>query len=85
VYVPAISPDIIVLVPVPLVVTAPGFLVKVHAPVVGNPLSTTLPVASVHVGCVMAPATGAVGVGGCAAIITFAEGAEIQPASLVTV
>jgi len=51
----------------------------------GNPLNTTLPVATVHVGCVIVPATGAVGVAGCAGITTFAEGAEIQSASLVTV
>jgi hypothetical protein len=52
-----------VLVPVP-VVAIPSFLVKVHVPVAGNPLNTTLPVPTEHVGWVIAPATGAVGVAG---------------------
>jgi hypothetical protein len=43
----------VVLVPVPLISTAPGYLVNVHVPAAGNPLSTTLPVAIVHVGSVM--------------------------------
>lgn len=51
----------VVLVPVPVVVTPPGDLVKVHVPVDGNPLKTTLPVATVHVGWVIAPTTGGVG------------------------
>jgi hypothetical protein len=33
----------------------------------------------------MAPTTGAVGVGGCGDIVTFAEAAEMQPAAFVTV
>jgi hypothetical protein len=49
-YVPAASPDIIVLVPVPVVVVPPGFLVKVQFPEAGKPLKTTLPVATVQVG-----------------------------------
>src|SRR5258708_34439672 len=50
----------------------------------GRPLSTTLPVATVQVGCVMAPTTGAVGVGGCALMTPLADAGEIHPAALVT-
>ncbi len=60
VYVPAASPDIVALVPVPVLVVPPGVLVKVHVPDDGSPLNTTLPVATAHVGCVMAPTVGAV-------------------------
>ena len=62
-YVPAANPEIVVLVPVPVVVTAPGDLVKVQLPD-GNPLNTTLPVAVAHVGCVIVPTVGALGVAG---------------------
>ena len=51
----------VVVAPVPA--TAPGFIVQLPA---GSPLKTTLPVATAQVGCVIAPTTGAVGVGGCA-------------------
>ena len=50
VYVPAASPDIVVLVPVPAVVVPPGDLVKVQVPEAGKPFKTTLPVATVQVG-----------------------------------
>jgi len=63
-YVPVGRFVIVVLVPVPVVVTPPVYLVIVHVPVDGRPLKTTLPVGSVHVGAVIAPTTGAVGVGG---------------------
>jgi hypothetical protein len=59
--VPDVRPDIVVLVPVPVVVTPPGDRVRVHTPVEGNPLNTTLPVATEHVGLVIKPTTGAVG------------------------
>jgi hypothetical protein len=51
-----------VVVPVPAVVTSPGFRVTVHDPVDGNPLSATLPVAIAHVGFVIVPATGVAGI-----------------------
>lgn len=62
VYVPATSPGTVVLVPVPFVNIAPGLRINVHVPVAGNPVSTTLPVATVHVTWVMVPITGAVGI-----------------------
>ena len=40
----------VALVPDPVVVTAPGVLVKVHVPVEGKPFKTTLPVTTAHVG-----------------------------------
>ena len=49
-YVPTGRSVIVVLVPVPEVVTAPGLRVIVHVPVEGSPLRITLPVSIVHVG-----------------------------------
>lgn len=46
---PVASPDIVVLVPVPVAVPA-GALVNVHVPVAGKPFKTTPPVATVQVG-----------------------------------
>ena len=55
------KPDIVVLIPVPVVVTAPGLRVNVHVPVEGSPLNITLPVATVLVGWVIVPTVGAAG------------------------
>ena len=51
----------------------------------GNPFNTTLPVATVHVGWVIVPMVGAVGVAGCALITTLADAGEVHPAAFVTV
>ncbi len=56
-----VSPDIIVLFPVPCVVVPPGDLVNVQVPVAGNPFNTTVPVAKVQVGWVIVPIVGATG------------------------
>lgn len=61
VYVPAARPETVVLVPVPVVVAPPGERVRVHSPDAGRLLRATLPVATVHVGWVMLPTAGAVG------------------------
>ena len=74
-----------VLVPVPVVVVPPGDLVSVHVPVAGNPVSSTLPVDTLQVGCVIVPTIGAVGVTGWVLITTADEGGETQPMELVTV
>ena len=79
-YVPAESPDTVVLAPVPA--TAPGLIVQLPA---GRPLSTTLPVETAQVGCVMAPKVGAEGAPGAGLIITFADAGEVHPAAFVTV
>ena len=73
------------MVPVPVVVTAPGVLVKVQVPEAGKPLKITDPVATAHVGGVMVPTVGVAGVAGCAFTTTLAEAAEIHPDALVTV
>lgn len=85
VYVPAGSPDTVVVVPVPVVVVPPGFRVSVQVPEDGNPLIAALPVGTVHVGWVIAPITGAVGTGGCALITTLADDPEVHPDAFVTV
>lgn len=85
VYDPASRPVIVLVVPVPVVIIPPGDLVIVHVPVAGNPLNATLPVERAHVGCVIVPTTGGVGVGGWAVITTLADEAEIQTLALVTV
>jgi len=51
----------VVLVPDPLVIIAPGLRVKIQVPVEGNPLRTTLPVPTVHVRFVIVPIVGATG------------------------
>ena len=49
----------VVVLPVPVVVILPGVLVTDQ--LLGKPLKATLPVVVVHVGCVMVPMVGAVG------------------------
>ena len=83
--VPAGIPEIVVLVPVPVLVTAPGLRVNVQVPDAGKPLNTTEPVGVGQVGCVIVPTEGAVGVDGCVLITILLEDTETQPAALVTV
>jgi hypothetical protein len=83
--VPAVRPEIVVLVPVPELVAPPGDLVMVHVPEEGSPLKTTLPVANEHVGCVTVPGVGAEGVGGWALIDAPPDEADVHPSELVTV
>jgi len=85
VYELAERPDIVTIVPVPVTVVPSGVLVKVHVPVDGKLLKTTLPVATVQAGCVIVPIVGAVGVIGCVLIITLFRGSEVHPDALVTV
>ena len=72
-------------IPVPELVIPPGFLVRVQVPEAGNPFSTTDPVASTQVGCVIVPMTGAPGIPVTGLIRILKEGGEIQPAAFVTV
>jgi hypothetical protein len=85
VYVPDGMPVIVVLVPVPVVVVPPGVLVTVHVPVEGKPFRMTLPLPTSHVGWVIVPAAGAVGVAGWIFMITSAEEVDVHPEALVTV
>ena len=62
---------IVVLVPVPVVVTPSGLRVNVHVPVLGKPFKTTLPVKTVQVGCEIVPTEGVLGVEGAAFITIF--------------
>ena len=82
---PALRPDIVVLVPVPVVVTDPGVRVSVQVPVKGRPLSATLPVGTAHVGCVIVPTAGITGVASGAFITAFDDDDDVQPSVLVTV
>jgi hypothetical protein len=75
----------VVLIPVPVVVLPPGVRVNVHVPVAGNPFNTTLPVETVHVGCVIVPTDGAAGVAGWAFMAIFPDDGETHPAAFVTV
>ena len=61
VQVPTARPDMVVLVPAPVVVVPPGVLVNVQVPAAGKPLNTTLPVDKAHMGCVIVPTAGADG------------------------
>ena len=75
----------VVLMPDPVVIVPPGVLVSVHVPVAGKPLNATLPVGTEHVGCVIVPTAGAVGVIGWVLITIFPVEGEVHPDSLVTV
>jgi hypothetical protein len=80
--VPAVKPVMVVLVPVPVVVTAPGFVVTVQVPVDGKPVNTTLAVVAVQVGCVNVPNKGAVGAPAKVLIVIDVEAAEEHVPSL---
>ena len=58
-YVPAVSPEIVVLLPLPVI--PPGLIVQFPE---GRPFSTTDPVDVEQLGCVIVPTIGAAGVGG---------------------
>jgi len=75
----------VVLVPVPVVVVPPGVLVNVQVPDDGKPFKFTEPVDDTHVGCMIVPTAGAVGVAGCAFMTTLADADEVHPNELVTV
>ena len=84
-YVPAGSPDIVVLFPVPVKITVPGYRVSVHMPVSINPFNSTLPVDSSQDGWVILPTAGGGGIAGWAFITTAEDTAEVHPDEFVTV
>ena len=63
----------------------PGDLVNVHVPEDGKLFNATLPVATAHVGWVIVPTVGAVGVTGWVLISTLAEAGDTQVEAFVTV
>ena len=73
------------LVPVPFDVIAPGFRINVHVPDAGKPFSTTLPVATVHVGCVLVPTVGAAGVAFTVRVYVAVASAQGAPRGLLVV
>ena len=62
-YVPGSRPGTVKVVPAPAVVIPPGLRVSTHEPA-GSEFSATLPVETAHVGWVIVPIKGAVGVDG---------------------
>ena len=84
-YEPASNPEIVVVVPFPVVVDPPGFLVSVQVPVFGKPLNATLPVPVSQVGWIIVPMIGAAGLPGTVLITTSTDSPEVHPASLVII
>jgi hypothetical protein len=80
----AANPEIVKVVPLPVLVVPPGDRVIVHVPDDGKPLNATLPVLRRHVGCVIVPTVGAAGIG-AAFIVNALVGPEVHGPSLVTV
>ena len=78
------------LLPEPVVVTTKTAAVvvcvrvKVHVPVLGKPVSETLAVANVQVGCAATVAVGVLGVTGCGAMVTLAA-VDKQPSAFLAV
>ena len=60
----------------------PGLMVQFPE---GNPVKTTLPIATEHVGWVIVPTVGAAGVSGKESINTAGEGSVVYPVLSVTV
>lgn len=85
VYVPAGTPVIVVEVPEPEVVTAPGDMVTVQVPEDGRLLNGTVPVGTLHVGWVTVPTTGGEGVPGWEFTVALADEGETHPEAFVTV
>ena len=69
----------------PVEVTAPGFLVRVHVPEEGRPLSSTLPVGTAQVGWVLASDSRCCWGVGTALITTLPVAGETHPEASVTV
>jgi hypothetical protein len=72
-YVPGLKPLMVVVAPEPE--TLPGLIIQLPD---GKPLSATLPVAVVQVGCVIVPTVGCTGVAGWAFTVTLADAGEVH-------
>jgi hypothetical protein len=75
----------VVLVPDPLVTIAPGLRVKLHVPVAGKPLRTTLPVPTAHVRFVIVPIAGAAGIAFTVKANVATPGRQSPPTGLLVV
>lgn len=84
VYVPAASPLTVVPEADPLEVMLPGFRVRVHEPV-GKPVSTTLPVGTVHVGWAITPTAGAAGMAFTVSVYVAVADEQGEPNGLFVV
>ena len=85
VYVPGNKSETVVLIPVPCVSIAPGFLISVHVPDEGNPLNMTLPVDIEQSGCVLVPITGAPGLAFTVRVYVAEAAAQGAPSGLFVV
>ena len=84
-YLPGFNPEIVVLTPVPDVITLSGERVRDHVPDEGKPLSITLPVETVHVGFVIVPTTGAEGSAFTVRVNVVAAASHGEPSGLLVV
>ena len=78
----------VLVVPLPVVVTLAveptWYRINVQLPDAGSPVSVTLPVDVLAVGCVTDEMAGGVGIAGRLLITTFADAGEVHPLALVT-
>ena len=82
---PAFNPAIVVLVPVPVVMTLSGYLVNSQAPEAGSPERITLPVGTAQVGWIMAPGIGGAGTGLTVSVYTASAASQGSPSGLFVV
>jgi hypothetical protein len=80
---PGFRPEIVVLVPEPLVALPPGKRFRIQLPE-GRPVICTLPVFNEHVGCVIVPMAGDAGAVGGACMTTGDETCDVHPLECVT-
>ena len=75
----------VVVVPLPVLVIAPGYRVRVQVPLAGRSSRSTLPVATPQMGWVIDTTVGASGVNGPVLITAVEDKSERQPTLLITV
>lgn len=73
------------LVPEPLLVIPPGFLIKVQFPLEGNPFKTTLPVATEQLVWVIVPMEGVEGTGFTVSVKLAEADSQGEPSGLSVV
>jgi hypothetical protein len=85
VYIPVVRPEIVAPVPVPAIITPPGLRVNSQTPVAGKPLSSALPVGTMHDGWVITPTSGAEGPALTLNVYTAVAAAHGMPRGLMVV